>query len=361
MGLGDQPPQDVPSDSHVRLAARERARHRSGRPPGPPWATGRRCGGGLTRMERVPGGRLANAQPRRLRRRKPSGPSGMMSQAIPQLRPFPMPASFRSCLPGQALPLRAGLRSGPGRPLGPPGRRLAVSPDLPSRVPCEGDGQAPARACAAGAFPSRRTASEAGGGRRLAHAGGGKLPAAADGPRAPPSPPGRLPLPLAGLAPAAGAMGLARFGALPADGAKAGRTGRPPSGVRRHACRAPVLAWRIASTQTAGRARAGPGARAFLHGCQPCWAAEDKGLESRWRLHRMDCWRDGATFRRRALAVACEESGVRGMSGPGHVRAGPRAPTVGSEIHPDGLGGSGPAPWTREAPGQRAAQMTGLP
>ena len=214
----------------------------------------------------------------------------MMSQAIPQLGPFPMPASFRPCLPNQALLIPTGLRSGPGRPLGPPGRRLAGSPDLSSRAPCEGDGQAPARACATGALPSRRTARKPEGDVALRMLATGSCPrrrtvrgfrhCRLGGFRSRSRGWRRWPAPWAWRASAP---------CRPTGARPVGRTGKPPSGVRRHACRAPVLAWRTASTQTAGRARAGPGARAFLHGRQPCRAAQGKGLESRWRPHRMDC------------------------------------------------------------------------
>ena len=109
---------------------------------------------------------------RRLRRRKSSGPSGMIPQAIPQLRPFPMPTSFRPYLPGQALLLPEDLREWvPEGHLAHQVSDLVDSLDLSAFYsPYEGDGRrnapyAPSMmvkvliyAYATGTFSSRRIA-----------------------------------------------------------------------------------------------------------------------------------------------------------------------------------------------------------
>ena len=85
-------------------------------------------------------------------------------------------------------------------------------------------------------------------------------------------------------------MGLARFGALPADGAEAGRPDRKAAFGRSPPCvpgTGSGMAHRVDANSREGAREAGR-TYAFLHGCQPYWAAQDKGLESRWYLYCVD-------------------------------------------------------------------------
>ena len=251
----------------------------------------------------------------------------MMSQAIPQLGPFPMPASFRPCLPNQALLIRAGLREWSRKaawPARPAACRLA-GPVVPR--PLRGRRPGAGGHLRGGRVPVATDRQEAGGGRRLAHAGDGKLPEAPDGPRVPPLPPRRLPLALAGLAPVAGAMGLARFGALPADGAEAGRPDRKAAFGRSPPCvpgTGSGMAHRVDANSRegargAGRARLPPWLPALLgragQGAGIALAPAPHGLLARRRgLPSPGAWRPARALRGRRPAP-CAPGGRRRMRG----------------------------------------------